>query len=195
MTDQTKTRRLRIGLKTTSDAAALSGLLRRIPHGEYTFLKAGIVEADWGALLGDPGGTQLLIARSAGEPVGVLALVPGAGWSDHVAELRLVVDPAERGQGVGRALAEAGVRLAVERRLLKITVEVLVEQTNVVDLFRELGFVAEGLLTDQVRDDAGQPHDLLVLGHPVVETARAARDHRSSRVIWTPTTCRLKERT
>lgn len=154
----------------SEDGPALASLLRRIPHGEYSFLKADIVNADPAALLAESSSAHLLVGRAAHEAVGVLALVPGAGWSSHVAELRLVVDPAERGHGVGRALAAAGLQVAVQSGLAKVTVEVLADQTHVIDLFREMGFVAEGLLADQVRDDSGELHDLLVLSHPVLDT-------------------------
>ena len=38
----------------------------------------------------------------AGTLVGVVSVIPELGWSDHVGQLRLLVDPAHRGQGIGR---------------------------------------------------------------------------------------------
>jgi hypothetical protein len=58
----------------------------------------------------------------------------------------------------------------VEAGLAKVTVEILADQQAVAALFRGLGFVGEALLTEQVRDDAGQLHDILVLAHPVQST-------------------------
>jgi ribosomal protein S18 acetylase RimI-like enzyme len=152
------------------DGPVLHDFLSRVPRGEYLFLKED---------LGEPAlvdgwrrrrGAQLFIASANGEVAGLLAVVPGLGWSRHVGDLRLVVDPARRGKGVGAALARHGLRAAVEAGLAKVTVEILADQQAVAALFRGLGFVGEALLTEQVRDDAGQLHDILVLAHPVQST-------------------------
>jgi hypothetical protein len=47
---------------------------------------------------------------------------------------------------------------------------VLADQEAVAALFQGLGFTPEALLADQVRDDSGQFHDVLVLSHPVEPT-------------------------
>jgi hypothetical protein len=43
-------------------------------------------------------------------------------------------------------------------------------------LFESLGFRAEALLRDHVRDRAGNPHDLAILSHDI---ARVAAQHRA----------------
>ena len=54
-------------------------------------------------------GTARVIAVDAGEVVGSVAVVPLHGWSSHVGEVRLVVDPEHRGRGIGRGLARQAV--------------------------------------------------------------------------------------
>jgi L-amino acid N-acyltransferase YncA len=95
--------------------------------------------------------------------------VPLPGWSDHVGELRLVVDPGQRGRGLGRDLARWAVLQALECGLMKLFVEVVAEQDGAVAMFQALGFHAEGLLRDHVRDRNGEFRDLVLLSHPVAD--------------------------
>ena len=108
-----------------------------------------------------------MIALDAGEVVGSVAVLPLHGWSSHVGEVRLVVDPEHRGQGLGRALARHAVHDAVELGLAKLVVEVIADQEALIAMFRALGFEPEALLSDHVRDRNGQIRDLLVLANDV----------------------------
>jgi GNAT superfamily N-acetyltransferase len=154
----------RLGEADYSDVVAF---FAAIPPGEHVFFKEDIgdrhVLEEW---LREPRGCWLL-ARLAGETVAVAAVVPGFGWSAHVGELRMIVAPAHRSQGVGAVLARRALQAAVDFGLEKVTVEALAEQQGVIDLFRGLGFVPEALLADQVRDAGGGIHDLIVLANPV----------------------------
>ncbi len=155
------------------DQSAVLAFLAQLPHGEHTFLKADAADpavvAAWAE--GAPG--RYLVARRGDDVVGVVAVVPGFGWSAHVGDLRLVVDPARRGHGVGAALARRAMSEAVALGLRKVTVEVPAGQTGVCRLFQDLGFVPEALLTDQLLGADGRSQDLLVLAHPVPETMAA----------------------
>lgn len=143
--------------------------LKRVPKGEYLFLKEDLddpaVMHTWSRQ-----GAQIFVAYLDDELAGLLAVLPGLGWSAHVGEFRMVVDPAKRGLGVGAALARRGLAAAVIAGLDKVSVEVLAEQDAVAALFRDLGFTPEAILADHVRDDRGQFHDLLVLSHPIEDT-------------------------
>jgi ribosomal protein S18 acetylase RimI-like enzyme len=153
------------------DLDSLRAFLQRVPRGEYLFLKEDMEDlAVIDVWRTRPGG-QVLVAYLDGELAGLLAVVPGLGWSRHTGELRLVVDPDRRGRGVGAALARKGVSAAVDAGLSKLWVEVLADQTGVASLFESLGFTPEALLVDHVRsDDDQQFHDLLVFSHRVLET-------------------------
>jgi RimJ/RimL family protein N-acetyltransferase len=107
------------------------------------------------------------IAIEDGSVAGYVAVVRLAGWSDHVGEVRLVVDPDERGKGLGRALARWALLQALDAGLSKLTVEVVAEQEGAVTMFGALGFRAEGLLRDHVRDRDGTLRDLILLSHSV----------------------------
>ena len=150
------------------DSEVLSRFFERIPESDRTFLKEDVgdprVLADW--VQPDTGRT---IAIDDGQVVGALAVVPLVGWSSHVGEVRLVVDPDHRGRGIGRRLAHQAVLDAVDMGLGKLVVEVISDQAPLIAMFRGLGFEPEALLTDHVRDRSGQTRDLIVLANSVDE--------------------------
>ena len=148
------------------DGPALLRFFARIPEADRTFLKEDVddphVVADWAR----PGAARV-IALDGDEIVGSVAVVPLHGWSSHVGEVRLVVDPEQRGRGIGRGLARQAVIDAVDLGLAKLVVEVIADQTALIGMFRALGFEPEALLVDHVRDRTGTVRDLLVLANDV----------------------------
>jgi ribosomal protein S18 acetylase RimI-like enzyme len=150
------------------DAPALSHFFERIPESDRTFFKEDVSEPrvleDWAAP-----GTGRTIAVDEGVVVGALAVVRLVGWSSHVGEVRVVVDPDHRGRGIGRLLARQAVLEAVDMGLGKLVVEVIADQGPLIAMFRSLGFEPEALLTDHVRDRSGQMRDLIVLANSVDE--------------------------
>jgi GNAT superfamily N-acetyltransferase len=109
-----------------------------------------------------------LLAVKDGGVVGCGTLVRDShSWSPHVGEIRMVVVPDVRGQGVGRALSQETFALALGAGLEKFSVQMTVDQRGGVALFESLGFKAEALLRDHVRDVDGNKHDIVVLGHNV----------------------------
>jgi ribosomal protein S18 acetylase RimI-like enzyme len=148
------------------DEPALKRFFARIPAGDRAFLKEDVndpaVVAAWA--VPRPG---RVIAVDDGEVVGSVAVVPLHGWSSHVGEIRLVVDPEHRGRGIGRGLARQAVIDAVDLGLAKLVVEVIADQTALIGMFRTLGFEPEALLADHVRDRSGELRDLMVLANDV----------------------------
>ena len=147
------------------DADELRRFFARVPEGDRTFfrefvLEPGVIER-W---LADPD-QHRLVALVDGEIGGHVAVIRGVGWSRHVGEIRLVVDPQHRRRGLGRLLAQRAVVEAVEMGTTKLVVEVVAAQEATVEMFTKLGFEPEGLLKDHVRNQAGEVHDLLVLAH------------------------------
>jgi ribosomal protein S18 acetylase RimI-like enzyme len=148
------------------DEPALTSFFARIPEADRTFLKEDVDDPEVAAEWARPG-TARTIAVEDDEVIGSVAVVPLHGWSSHVGEIRLVVDPAARGHGVGRALARKAVLDATELGLAKLVVEVIADQEALVGMFRALGFEPEALLGDHVRDRQGELRDLLVLAQDV----------------------------
>lgn len=97
------------------------------------------------------------------EIVGLATVVPRTGWQSHVGDLRIVVQPSERGRGVGRRLIEEGLVLAQELGLRKTTTEIMASNSGGLALFERLGFHREGTLVNHVRDGEGNLQDLVLL--------------------------------
>jgi ribosomal protein S18 acetylase RimI-like enzyme len=152
----------------------------RIPEGDRTFFKEDVTDQSlvegWVtderdrrllAIDGDSVVGHSVVGYSV---VGYVAIVPGVGWSSHVGEVRLVVEPAYRGRHLGSALAYRGLQEALAMGLSKVIVEVVADQVPTIALFQGLGFEAEAVLADHVRDATGRFHDLILLSHQVHET-------------------------
>jgi ribosomal protein S18 acetylase RimI-like enzyme len=99
--------------------------------------------------------------------VGYSAVRRLAGWSDHVAEIVLVIGLERRRSGLGSALAQAIFEAARELGVSKVVVEMLEEQQAGRAIFERLGFGVEGRLSAHARDRVGQPRNLLILAYHV----------------------------
>lgn len=140
----------------------------RVPESDHNSFaedvtSPGAVEA-W---LREPRGRRAVAVGDDDAVVGYVAVLPLVGWSAHVGSLRVVVDPAARGKGVGRALARHGLLTGLEMELAKLVVEVVVDAVPAIGMFEAIGFEPEALLRDHVRDKAGELRDLVVLAHLV----------------------------
>ena len=82
------------------DQAALIAFFHRMPEADRTFFKEDVDDPDVVTSWARPGGARV-IAVEGGEVLGSVAVVPLHGWSSHVGEVRLVVDPERRGRGIG----------------------------------------------------------------------------------------------
>lgn len=148
---------------------AVAALLGRLSESDRTFIKEELspeAVAAWPTAHGQ----RWVDAEADGRVVGYAALLPLTGWSDHVAELRLVVDPDTRGRGIGRRLTQHAVGQALRAGLVKVVVEVPAAHQQVTDMFLGLGFTGEALLRDHFRDRSGQYQDLLMLAYLADQT-------------------------
>lgn len=155
----------------SGDEQALTRFFARIPEGDRTFFKEDVDDPDVVAKWTTPGDARS-IAVEDGAVLGSVAVARLRGWSSHVGEVRVIVDPAHRGRGIGRALARAAILDALELGLRKLVVEVVAEEDSTIAMFRSLGFDPEALLTNHVRDHAGELRDVLILAHDVDDSFR-----------------------
>jgi L-amino acid N-acyltransferase YncA len=150
---------------TAADGAALRTFFDRVPEGDRTFFREdvfapGVIDG-WLSAETD----HRYVAHDGPGVAGYAALIQQIGWSSHVAEVRVIVDPGHRRQGLGRALARHALLQALELGYTKLVVEVVADQEATLAMFSNLGFEPEALLRDHVRDDRGRPHDLVVMSH------------------------------
>jgi L-amino acid N-acyltransferase YncA len=153
----------------SGDRAALERFLDEIPDADRTFLKEDVADPDVVASWVLPGDARSIALDDDGDVVGYVAVIPLHGWSRHVGEVRIVVDPEHRGHGIGQALARHAVLEALELGVAKLVVEVISDQEALIGMFVALGFEPEALLIDHVRDRSGELRDLLVLANTVAE--------------------------
>ena len=156
-----------------ADEAAVLAFARKLPVHDLLFLPRNISEpkvlAAWIKEI-ERGSITSLLAVKSGRVVGCGTIVRDPlSWSPHVGEIRNVVSPDVRGQGVGRALSQETFALALSVGLEKLLVQMTVDQTGAIAIFEGLGFKAEALLRDHVRDLAGNKHDIVVLAHNVAQ--------------------------
>src|SRR6266702_371663 len=66
-------------------------------------------------------------------------------------------------------MMKAADEAAVLEFAQKLLVQMTVDQTGAIAIFEGLGFKAEALLHDHVRDSTGKKHDIVVLAHNVAQ--------------------------
>jgi RimJ/RimL family protein N-acetyltransferase len=154
---------------TPTDSDRMLAFAQGLPEHDLLFLGRDLrhprVVAAWLAAM-EEGWIDSVLAESDGVIVGTAAVVRDPlGWSGHVGEVRLLVSAERRGAGLGRDLLEAAFAIAGQRGLTKLTARMTPDQTGSIALFESLGFRAEALLKDHVRDPDGRLHDLVILSH------------------------------
>ena len=160
-------------LMSRADEAAVLDFAKALPTHDLLFLPRNIsqpkVLSAWINEI-ECGDIVSLLALKGSTVVGCGTVVRDAlSWSPHVGEIRMVVSLDVRGKGVGRMLSQETFALALGAGLEKLTVQMTVDQQAAIALFESLGFKAEALLRDHVRDIAGQTHDIVVLGHKLAQ--------------------------
>ena len=160
-------------LMNRADEAAVLAFAQKLPSHDLLFLPRNIsqpkVLSAWINEI-ERGDIKSLLALRNGAVVGCGTVVRDShSWSPHVGEIRMVVSLDVRGKGVGRALSQETFALALGAGLEKLSVQMTVDQQAAIALFESLGFKAEALLRDHVRDVSGQKHDIVVLGHNVAQ--------------------------
>ena len=155
------------------DQAAVLAFAQKLPVHDLLFLPRNIGEAKvlaaWVREI-ERGAITSLLALRGDDVVGCGTLVRDPlSWSPHVGEIRMVVSLDVRGKGVGRALSQETFALALGAGLDRLIVQMTVDQAGAITIFEGLGFKAEALLRDHVRDADGNTHDIVVLGHQVAQ--------------------------
>jgi RimJ/RimL family protein N-acetyltransferase len=160
-------------LMTPADAALLHAFFCGIPAEDLLFLRRDVTDrtvVDQWAERVRRGSVVTVFGLRDGRLVGEASLhTSSTPWSEHVGEVRVVVDQTVRLSGLGTALTSEIFLLAIGRGICKIVAEMTIEQKAAIAVFQKLGFTVEGLLRNHVRDRAGMPHDLVLMGHDTQE--------------------------
>ena len=157
-----------------ADREAVLAFARGLPTHDLLFLARDItrpkVVSAWIREI-EQGTIASLLALRGNAVVGCAAVVCDdfASWSLHVGEIRVLVSPELRGQGLGRLLAQECFVLALSMGLEKLTAQMPVDQQAAISMFHSLGFSVEAFLCDHVKDRDGVKYDIVVLSHDVAK--------------------------
>jgi ribosomal protein S18 acetylase RimI-like enzyme len=111
------------------------------------------------------GNSLVLVARRSPHLLGFLTIRGGPlNRMRHTGKLEIMVAPDFRGQGVGRALMEAGLRWAESHpELEKLGLSVFTDNTRAIDLYRQYGFREEGRRPREFRLEDGRYMDDILM--------------------------------
>jgi GNAT superfamily N-acetyltransferase len=153
---------------TLRDEGTLLDFFRRLPEEERFYLKDDVtapgVIAGWVRDL-DYERVLPLLAVQHHHIVGDATLHRRRGGAHrHMGEVRVTVDPAWRGRGLGTALLRELVDCASQVGLETLVFE-LIEgvQDEAIDAARRAGFLVAARLVNHVKDMQGKPHDLVMM--------------------------------
>jgi RimJ/RimL family protein N-acetyltransferase len=162
-------REVEIWPMTADDAPALLEFYRSLPPEDLLYLREDVTKPEsmtrWVETIESEQGWHLL----AGYEGRIIA--DGEldhqfyGWSRHVGELRIVVDPAFRGSGLSMVIAQEVLAQATDEGLHKVMVQMMVGQHPALHLFEKLGFCHEAILKEHVQDQHGQLRDLIIMAY------------------------------
>ncbi len=158
---------------TAADRDTILVFTRALPEQDLLFLRMDITQTHvvekWIRYI-ETGKTISLLAEAEGRMVGYCSLHHSEIlWTRHLGEIRLLVSPDYRGNGIGGELARQTFALAGHVKLQKLVVQMMSTQQDSQTLFHHLGFVPEAMLHDWAIDRNGRTHDLIVMSREVDE--------------------------
>ena len=162
-------REVEIWPMTADDAPALLEFYRSLPPEDLLYLREDVTKPEsmtrWVESIESEQGWHLL----AGYEGRIIA--DGEldhqfyGWSRHVGEMLILVDPAFRGSGLSMVIAQEVLAQATDEGLHKVMVQMMVGQHPALHLCERLGFCHEAILKEHVQDQHGQLRDLIIMAY------------------------------
>ncbi len=127
---------------TPEDWAEVERLIREYLDGlpfEVDFQDVEAELADLHAVYGQPGGAALLVRLGDGRAVGVVGV---RRFDQRDAELkRMYLEPAARGRGAGRLLAEVSISVARSLGYRRLLLDTVARLGTAIAIYEALGFV------------------------------------------------------
>jgi len=152
---------------TRDDREASLAFFRSLPEEDRAYLRRDVIRTD---VIEERiremelGRVRRLVAVADERIVADGALeLSGAGWDEHVAEVRLIVARPFQRRGLGILMARELYALAAKSRVEQIVVRFMRPQAAARSIFEKLGFQEEALLPGHVKDRAGAKQDLVLM--------------------------------
>lgn len=154
-----------------SDEQLLLRFFGEIPEEDRLFLKDDVTDPEvikrWMSNM-DHSRVLPMLALVDGKVIGDGTLHRNAyGWSQHVAEVRVVVAKGWQRKGVGQVLIHDLLQIATEEGIEILEGQVLEGQHGAQRALEALGFHVETVLRDRGRDRSGRKRNVLVLTNNV----------------------------
>jgi len=155
-----------------TDAEALLAFFRRIPEEDRFFLKDDVasekVIARWAEDLNYDRALPLLAFRDEQVIANAVLIRHRGGYRRHLAEVRILIEPAFRGQGLGVGMIRQLIEIAWDAEL-EFTQFELVRGINdeAIQAAEFLGAMTVGSIPNAAKDTRGDLHDLVFLQIPL----------------------------
>ncbi len=158
-------------LMTGADRDRMLEFTRALPEQDLLFMRHDITQEpvvdNWVRNI-EAGKTFTILAEDGERLVGYTSLhLSESQWTRHLGEIRLLVGPHERGNGLGGELARCIFAQARQQKLKKLMVRMMSSQQDAQALFHHLDFIPEALLNDWTIDREGRTHDLIIMSREV----------------------------
>jgi L-amino acid N-acyltransferase YncA len=157
---------------TAGDGKAVLEFFLSVPEDDRYFLKDDVtsprVIEHWAQSL-DYDRALPLLAWVNGRVVGNAVLIRSRlGARAHIGELRVVVHPDFRNQGLGSLMVRALCDVAADAELEKVIIELVADRDQeAMTAMERTGFLRNAVIPEYFRDRSGQPHDLVVMVLPL----------------------------
>ncbi len=157
-----------------------------IPEEERNFLRFDVTEREsleeWFA--GPQWGEVFPLTAEINGRIVAVAVLRGyrTPWYAHIGEFWMIVGENNRGLGLGRILASDMFTMAGELGMEKISAEVRADNLGAIKIFKQMGYVHEGILTDHIKDASGTTHDLIIMSCNIKEYWRRLSSNQTTEV-------------
>ena len=144
----------------------------QVPEDDRYFLKDDVTSPrtveGWAAHL-DYDRALPLLAWCDGRVVGDAVLVRSrTGARSHIGEIRVVVHPDFRAQGLGSILIRHVCEIAADAELDKVVAELVADrEEDAITAMDRMGFIRSAAIPEYFRDQRGRSHDLVVMVLPL----------------------------
>ena len=151
----------------TTDADQLVAFFQRIPENDRWYLRHDVTVAEtvrkWAETVNYERVIPIVALRD-GQIIGDATLHRRQyGSIRHLGEVRVVIDPAARGQRLGTWMMLDLIQLATGLGLEKLVAEIASGESTAIRAFRHLDFVREAIIPELHKDHQGNPCDLVIM--------------------------------
>ena len=107
----------------------------------------------------------VLVAQDGGRIVGHLQISIGTSPRfREMGDLFVYLHQDYQNAGLGAALMREGIRIARQRRLHRIELTVVADNSRAIHLYENVGFQREGLKRENYQVENGKYHDEIIMG-------------------------------